>query len=44
MSEEKQYRKSQYQKVIIGKKRRKRINEEKSGNKGFGIFNPKVKK
>ncbi len=43
MSEENQNRKSHYQKVIIGKKRRKRINEDKSGTKVLGILNLKIK-
>ena len=44
MSEENQNRKSHYQKVVIGKKRRKRINEDKSKTKGLGMLNIKVKK
>ncbi len=44
MSEENQNRKSHYQKVVIGKKRRKRINEDISTSKGLGIFNLKSKK
>ncbi len=44
MSEEKLNRKNHYQKVIIGKKRRKRINEDKSGTKGLGILKSKIKK
>ncbi len=44
MSEEFQNSKIHYQKVIIGKKRRNRINENKSGIKGLGIVNYKIKK
>ncbi len=44
MSEVFQNSKIHYQKVIIGKKRRKRINENKSGTKELGIANTKVKK
>ncbi len=44
MSEENQNRKSKYQKVVIGKRRRKRINEDKSESKRIGILNVKIKK